>query len=92
MKADEVLKDHRNACAQLCSIDTIDVNAIPRDCARGGPIKPSQEFRERGLTGTVFADQCHDFTRTNAERDVANCWFRTRWVREAHTVHRYFGE
>jgi hypothetical protein len=52
MKADEVLKDHRDTRAQLCGIDTIDVNAIPRDGARSGPIEPCQEFRERGLTGT----------------------------------------
>ena len=70
MKADEVLKDHRDTRAQLCGIDTIDVNAIPRDGARSGPIEPCQEFRERGLTRTVLADQCHGPTTKSPMRQV----------------------
>ena len=56
MEADEVFKDNCNTGAQLCGIDTIDVNAVPLNCARSGPIQPRQELRERRRTGTVFAD------------------------------------
>ena len=86
MEADEVLKDHRNTAAQLCGVDAIDVNAIPGDGAGSRPIEPCQEFRECGLTGTVFADQRHDFARTNAERDIAKRGFGSRWVGETDAV------
>jgi hypothetical protein len=92
VKANEILKDRRNTAAQLCGIDTIDVNAIPGDGARSRLIEPGQELRKRGLTRTVLAHQCHDLTGTNAEGDIANGRFRGRWIDEAHTVHRDFVE
>jgi hypothetical protein len=67
MKVQEVLKDRGNGRTKLRGVHTVDVNAIPGDGSRRGPIQPGQKFRERRLTGTVLTDQRHDLARSNAE-------------------------
>ena len=65
-----VLEDDADLSPQVGRGVFAEVDAVEEDAARGGVIKPGDQFDERRLAGTVFADEGEALGGFQAEGDV----------------------
>src|SRR5438105_330714 len=64
-EAREVLEEHGDALVDPALVVRGDVVAVPQHSARVGAIKTGQDLSERGLAGSVIANERDDLARTD---------------------------
>ncbi|KAG0771304.1 hypothetical protein G6F22_016594 [Rhizopus arrhizus] len=68
----EVLEDHPEIGAQVVQVVVAQVAAIEQDAALVRFVQPRQQLHQRGLAGTVLADQGQHFIGVKLEIQVAH--------------------
>ena len=82
----QVLPDDRHALLNGVTWRATEVNTAKGDHPRVGHRVTSQALHQRGLTGTVFADQSDDLTCIHSYRNIVKRTYRSVPLRQADHI------
>ena len=68
--ATKVLEDYANALAQRFDVPLLQIQPVKENLSLGGVVQFRQQFDQRGLARTVFADERQALAWPNLEADV----------------------
>src|SRR5262249_32535996 len=89
--ADEVLEDHGHVSMKIFDAVLAQIDPIEEDSAGGRLVEVCQQFHAGCFALTIFSDECHALSRSDAkvepiEHQAFGAWVAKRYVHELDAV------